>query len=76
VGNKVYPQFHSFYCHEELLEHFLLTPAELHFGLTFRGEQLGNPTRGEEASSGLGEMRAYNAALSAFICKFERCPKT
>jgi len=35
---KAYPQFHSSYSHEELVEHFLLTPAELHFVLTFRGE--------------------------------------
>ena len=35
---KAYPYFHSSYSHGELVEHFLLTPAELHFVLTFRGE--------------------------------------
>src|SRR5215469_2042105 len=30
--------FHSSYSHERLVEHLLLTPAELHFVLTFRGE--------------------------------------
>jgi len=35
---KAYSHFHSSYSHERLVEHFLLTPAELHFVLTFRGE--------------------------------------
>lgn len=35
---KAYPQFRSFYSHEELVEHFLLTPAEVHLVLTCRGD--------------------------------------
>ncbi len=37
MGNT-YPQFRSFYAHEELVEHFLLTPAEVQLVLTCRGE--------------------------------------
>ena len=36
--SKAFPHFHPYYSHEELVEHFLLTPAELHFVLSFRGE--------------------------------------
>lgn len=35
---KSYPQFRSSYPHEDLVEHFLLTPAELHLVLTCRGD--------------------------------------
>lgn len=35
---KAYPQFRSFYSHEEMVEHFLLTPAELQLVLTCRGD--------------------------------------
>jgi len=35
---KVYPQFRSSYSHEEMVEHFLLTPAELQLVLTCRGD--------------------------------------
>ena len=35
---KAYPQFRSSYSHEEMVEHFLLTPAELHLVLTCRGD--------------------------------------
>jgi hypothetical protein len=35
---KAYPQFRSFYSHEEMVEHFLLTPAELQLVLTYRGD--------------------------------------
>jgi hypothetical protein len=31
---KAYPQFRSSYPHEEMVEHFLLTPAELQLVLT------------------------------------------
>jgi hypothetical protein len=33
-----YPQFQSSYSHEELVEHFLLTPADLQLVLACRGE--------------------------------------
>ena len=33
-----YPQFKTSYTHEELVEHFLLTPADLHLVLTCRGD--------------------------------------
>jgi hypothetical protein len=33
-----YPHFKSSYTHEELVEHFLLTPADLQLILTCRGE--------------------------------------
>ena len=36
--NGSYPTFHSAYSHEELVEHFLLTPAELTLVLSCRGE--------------------------------------
>jgi Domain of unknown function (DUF4158) len=35
---KAYPQFRSSYSHEEMVEHFLLTPAELQLVLTCRGD--------------------------------------
>jgi hypothetical protein len=35
---KVYPQFRSSYSQEEMVEHFLLTPAELQLVLTCRGD--------------------------------------
>ena len=35
---KAYPQFRSFYLHEQLVEHFLLTPAELQLVLNCRGD--------------------------------------
>jgi hypothetical protein len=35
---KAYPQFRSSYSHEEMVEHFLLTPAELQQVLTCRGD--------------------------------------
>ena len=35
---KAYPQFRSSYSHEEMIEHFLLTPAELQLVLTCRGD--------------------------------------
>jgi hypothetical protein len=35
---NAYPQFRSSYSHEELVEHFLLTPAELQLVLTCRGD--------------------------------------
>lgn len=35
---KVYPQFRSSYSHEEMVEHFLLTPAELQLVLACRGD--------------------------------------
>ena len=35
---NAYPQFQSSYSHEELVEHFLLTPAELQLVLTCRGD--------------------------------------
>ena len=35
---NAYPQFRSCYAHEELVEHFLLTPAEVQLVLTCRGE--------------------------------------
>src|SRR5258708_39912204 len=35
---KAYPQFRSSYSHEEMVEHFLLTPAELQLALTCRGD--------------------------------------
>jgi len=35
---KGYPEFRSSYSHEELVEHFLLTPAELQLVLTCRGD--------------------------------------
>lgn len=35
---NVYPQFRSFYTHEELVEHFLLTPVEVQLALTCRGD--------------------------------------
>ena len=33
-----YPQFKTSYTHEELVEHFLLTPADLQLVLTCRGD--------------------------------------
>ena len=36
--SKAYPHFLPSYSHQELVEHFLLTPAELQFVLAFRGE--------------------------------------
>ncbi len=33
-----YPQFQPSYSHEELVEHFLLTPADLQLVLACRGE--------------------------------------
>ncbi|HTD14651.1 MAG TPA: DUF4158 domain-containing protein [Chthoniobacterales bacterium] len=36
--NGAYPHFKPSYTHEELVEHFLLTPADLHLVLTCRGE--------------------------------------
>jgi len=36
--SKAYPHFQPSYSHEELVEYFLLRPAELHFVLAFRGE--------------------------------------
>ena len=35
---KAYPQFRSSYSHEEMVEHFLLTPVELQLVLTCRGD--------------------------------------
>ena len=35
---KAYPHFRSSYSHEEMVEHFLLTPAELQLVLTCRGD--------------------------------------
>ena len=35
---KAHPQFQSSYSHEEMVEHFLLTPAELQLVLTCRGD--------------------------------------
>ena len=35
---KGYPEFRSSYSHEELVEHFLLTPVELQLVLTCRGD--------------------------------------
>lgn len=35
---NAYPQFRSSYSHEEMVEHFLLTPAELQLVLTCRGD--------------------------------------
>jgi hypothetical protein len=35
---KAYPQFRSSYSHEEIVEHFLLTSAELQLVLTCRGD--------------------------------------
>ena len=35
---KAYPQLRSSYSHEEMVEHFLLTPAELQLVLTCRGD--------------------------------------
>ena len=35
---KAYPQFRSSYSHEEMVEHFLLTPAESQLVLTCRGD--------------------------------------
>ena len=35
---KAYLQFRSSYSHEEMVEHFLLTPAELQLVLTCRGD--------------------------------------
>jgi hypothetical protein len=34
----VYPYFKPCYTHEELVEHFLLTPADLQLALTCRGD--------------------------------------
>ena len=36
---KAYPQFRSSYSHEEMVEHFLLTPAELQLVFTCRGDR-------------------------------------
>ena len=35
---KAYPQFRSSYSHDEMVGHFLLTPAELQLVLTCRGD--------------------------------------
>jgi hypothetical protein len=35
---KAYPQFRASYSQEEMVEHFLLTPAELQLVLACRGE--------------------------------------
>jgi hypothetical protein len=35
---NAYPQFRSSYSHEEMVEHFLLTPAELQLVLACRGD--------------------------------------
>jgi len=35
---NAYPQFRSSYSHEEMVEHFLLTPAELQLVFTCRGD--------------------------------------
>jgi hypothetical protein len=35
---KAYPQFRSSYSHEEMVEHFLLTPTELQLVFTCRGD--------------------------------------
>ena len=35
---NAYPQFRSSYSHEEMVEHFVLTPAELQLVLTCRGD--------------------------------------
>jgi len=36
--SKAYPHFKPSYVHDELVEHFLLTPADLQFVLAFRGD--------------------------------------
>jgi Domain of unknown function (DUF4158) len=36
--SKAYPHFKPSYPHDELVEHFLLTPADLQFVLAFRGD--------------------------------------
>ena len=36
--SKAYPHFKPSYSHDELVEHFLLTPAELQFVLALRGD--------------------------------------
>jgi Domain of unknown function (DUF4158) len=36
--SRAYPHFKSCYTHEELVEHFLLTTADLQLVLTWRGD--------------------------------------
>ena len=59
---KAYPQFRSSYSHEEMVEHFLLTPAELQLVLTCRGD--GNRC---------GMARLAMSTPHRWVCMATRC---
>jgi hypothetical protein len=70
----VYPYFKSCYTHEELVDHFLLTPADLQLALTCRGDanrlRYGAPAEGAD----LPRLRPGEAGSHARRGSLVHCP--
>ena len=80
--SKAYPRFKPSYAHDGLVEHFLLTPADLQFVLAFRGDanRFGValllkvlPYLGY-VSEGFGQIDVYRRSTRFTLGPFRRLP--